>query len=81
MVSTHDPNYAEETLYRTEARRYFLYGIGNSNTRWAEVFPNGTRGEGSGVVPLSEREALAWAEQHLLPSRVVELFRAVIVHA
>jgi len=71
----------EETLYRTEAGRYFVAGEGGPMTRWAETFSDRTSKGGSGIIPLSERDALAWAEQNLEPDHVAEVFEPLIERA
>lgn len=51
-----------ETLYQTADGKYFLVGSGGAMTRWAEETENGGYGFGSGVLPLSESEALSLIE-------------------
>jgi len=65
---------SEVRLYRTESGRFFLAGEGGPMTRWAETLPDGARKDGSGIVPLSEGEALSWAEANLCPDTVIEVF-------
>jgi hypothetical protein len=65
---------AWEALYRTESGRFFLAGEGGPMTRWAETLPDGARKDGSGIIPLSEAEALSWAEANLRPNIVIEVF-------
>ncbi len=61
-----DFTYWQETLYRTpRSRQYFLLGEGGPMTRYARrVGPNEWIG-GERIIPLSEEEALRWAERHL----------------
>lgn len=52
-----------ETLYQTADGKYFLVGSGGALTRWAEETDNGGYGFGSGVLPISESEALSLIEE------------------
>lgn len=70
--SRSDFGYWEAGLYRSpRAKRWFLAGEGGPLTQWARRSSGGMRGYGSGIIPLSDGEALAWAEQHL-PADVIE---------
>ena len=76
-----DFRHSSEALYRTEAGRFFLAGEGGPKTRWAETLPDGARKEGSGIIPLSEAEALSWAEANLSPDTLIKVFGAQIERA
>lgn len=57
--------YISETLYITEAGDYFLYGEGGSRSRYAKRVAPNTWGYGERIIPFSNEEANAWAENHL----------------
>lgn len=52
-----------ETLYLNDDETYFLVGSGGPMTRWASERGNGWFGFGSGIMPISEREALDLIEE------------------
>lgn len=53
----------EESLYRTIRGNWFLAGAGGPMTKYAESCGNMT-GSGSGIIPLSAKEALQWLEDN-----------------
>ncbi len=57
--------YISETLYITESGDYFLYGEGGSRSRYAKRVAPNTWGYGERILPFSNEEANAWAENHL----------------
>jgi len=58
-----DFNNIDEDLYITKKGAFFLYGDGGAMTKYSEPCGNMTR-EGSGIIPLSEMEALSWMENN-----------------
>lgn len=78
--SASDFNYWSAGLYKTKSGRFFLAGEGGPLTSWARPIGNAT-GWGKGIVPMSESEALAWAEQHLGAEAVEEHFGELIKDA
>lgn len=65
--SPHNPgdfHRAEEELFKTKKGTWFVHGKGGAMSRWSEAVPGGMRGPGSGILPLSEAEALEWCERH-----------------
>ncbi len=80
--SRSDFSWWEATLYKTpRAGRYFLAGEGGAMSRWAHRFPDGSRGGGDGIVPLTDADALAWAEQELGSETIEEHFADQIEEA
>ena len=70
------------SLYVTpRARRFFLAGEGGAITRFATHHPDGTRGGGERIIPLSPSEALGWAETHLDPEAVEKHFADMVKDA
>lgn len=53
-----------ERLQRSKSGKYFVFGRGGSETRYA-VMDGGTWKAGSQITPLSAEEASAWAKRHL----------------
>jgi hypothetical protein len=52
-----------ETLYKTNKGNYFLYGSGNAMSKYSCSVGNNGRGGSSDIIPLTESEALEWAEE------------------
>ena len=57
-----DFNWFEESLYRKKTGEYFLCGEGGPLSRYREDYPGGGWTYGSGIIPLSREDAMAWAE-------------------
>lgn len=58
-----DLDYVAESLYRTEASNWFVYGRGGARTQYGES--NGRDSWGaSKIIPLTEDEAMKWCEEH-----------------
>lgn len=72
-----DFNYLEESLYRTKAGRYFIYGNGGAMTKYAESAGNNSWSSGSRIEPVSRETAMEWAEEHLDGDEYEEIFGAV----
>lgn len=68
-VSRSDFGWWTGTVYRTKGGAYFLAGEGHAASRFAERVGD-SWGAGEGVQTLTEREALAMAEQHADPDAV-----------
>ena len=72
---TRDFSYYDEKLYKTpRSGAYFLAGSGNARSRYATDLGGGCRGSGDQITPLTEDEAFAWAQEHLRPDQVEDLF-------
>lgn len=72
-----DLSWWSETLYRTKAGKYFVYGAGGPMTRYARACGDGSYGYGESIMPLSEEKAREWAEKHLAGDDVERIFGAV----
>lgn len=59
-----DFNYCREVLYKTKNKRYFLFGEGVPNSKYAESVGTNTRSGGSRIIPLTLKEAFEWAQEH-----------------
>lgn len=70
-------NHCEETLYRTKAGKWFLYGTGGERSIYASRKSDGWSGPGEQIIPLSEDAARQWAEQHLSGDNVERIFGAL----
>ncbi len=72
----------EATLYKTpRAGRFFLDGKGGPMTLFKKSHPDGGWGYGGGIIPLTDADALAWAEQELGAEVVEEHFADAIEDA
>lgn len=65
--------YEETGLYQTPRGRFFLAGHGGPMTRWARPVQGGRAG-GEGLMPISNLEARAFAEEHADEETVARLF-------
>lgn len=72
-VSRRDFNWWTGDVYRTKGGAYFLAGEGHAASRFAERVGDAW-GAGRGIQPLTEREALALAEQYADAKTVEECF-------
>ena len=59
-----DTNFYEETLYRKKTGEFFLYGQGNSASKYAYISPGGRRSFAQRIVPLTDEKAKEWMQQH-----------------
>jgi len=67
------------TLYKTpRSGRFFLHGEGGGMTRFADHSPYGGSCGGEKLIPMSQEDALNWAEQYLDPKTIEEYFSDVI---
>jgi hypothetical protein len=72
----------DETLYQTpRSKAFFLAGEGGPMTQWAEPCGNNARCEGSGIKPLTDNQALEWAEQNLDSETIEQFFADMIQDA
>jgi hypothetical protein len=63
------------SLYKTpRAGAFFLAGEGHGMTAFCSSSPDGMRGWGSKLIPMSREEALEWAEQYLTTATIEEHF-------
>ena len=59
-----DFSHVEESLYRKKTGEFFLYGEGGAMTQYAESDGDAYCG-GAEIIPLTEKKAKEWAENHL----------------
>lgn len=62
-----------ENLHRKRTGEYFLHGSGGANTKYAEC-SYGSWKWGEEIIPLSEKDARAWAEDHLSADEYESIF-------
>ena len=72
-----DANFYEEMLYRKKTGEFFLYGQGNTASKYAEVRADRMRSPGEIIIPLTEDEAKNWVEQYGDVDTYIELFGEV----
>lgn len=75
-LSRSDFRHCDETLYYTKKGRFFLAGNGGPMSKYAQPAGNMTSG-GSGIIPLSEAEALEWCETHGTSAGNIEKYFSV----
>lgn len=72
-LSCSDFDFVHEALYRTKKGRFFLAGEGGAKSRYARPVKNGTIG-GEGIIPLTDGEALGWAQANMRADDIIEAF-------
>ena len=80
-LSRRDFNYCYESLYKTKSGRFFLSGEGGAMTKYSQKVDSNSRCGGAGIVPLSQEEALRWAEYNLDSDVIEEHFKESIKDA
>lgn len=73
-----DFSHLEETLYRKKTGEYFLHGEGGPMTRYAEASGQNSWSGGERIMPMSYKEATAWAEEHLDGEEYEEIFGKIV---
>jgi hypothetical protein len=77
-----DFRWIDESLYVTpRSRQYFLAGEGGAMTQYSVPVDNNARGGGSKIIPLTQAQALEWAETYLDADDVEEHFSDLIEDA
>jgi hypothetical protein len=66
----------EEALYYTKGGKFFLFGKGDSYSRYAQETSSGFA-PGEKIVPLTEATALAWCKEHFSGVQYAPVFRAI----
>lgn len=70
-----DFGYWEEILYqKVKTGEYFLYGHGGPASKYAEFNSNGNATGGEDIIPLTEDQALNWAEKNISAEEYCEIF-------
>jgi len=71
-----------ETLYRTpRSKRFFLVGEGGGMTRYAKRTGSGMYTRGERCDPMTDAEALAWAEAHMTADEIDAAFPGEVSEA
>ena len=71
-----------ETLYRTpRSKRFFLVGEGGAMTRYARRVDVNSYTGGERCDPMTDAEALAWAEDHMTADEIDAAFPGVVSEA
>jgi hypothetical protein len=77
-----DFQWFEASLYRTpRSGVFFLAGKGGAMTRFSRKVDQNSWSGGSGIHPMTQAEALEWAEQYLSAEEIEAGFAADIVDA
>lgn len=69
-----DFNFYEETLYITRSGNYFIHGEGGANSRYSRVIDQNSWSGGEDIIPIDEKTAKEWAEQHLDGNEYISIF-------
>ena len=81
-LPTSDFHHWSEALYISpRSGRYFLAGEGHALTKYGKINENGDRHAGETIIPMSQAQALEWAEQHLDQEIIDEHFSDIIEDA
>lgn len=67
------PYFESETLYRKRTGEYFLYGKGGEQTPYAVRAASGWV-PGDLITPVTRKEAVEWAKEHMNPDAMREEF-------
>lgn len=70
-----------EELYRTKTGNYFVAGTGGPKTRYSVQVEQNSWSGSSDIYPLTNDEALEWAQAHLEPEEVEAEFASMIADA
>lgn len=62
---TDELSWWQEILYRKNTGEYFLYGAGNTASKYAELISQNEWRAGERIIPLTEEAARRWAEKSL----------------
>lgn len=66
--------YWEETLFQKKNGEYFLHGHGGPMSRYAEYADMNNWSGGEKITPLTETEAMKWAERYLPAEEYCDIF-------
>jgi hypothetical protein len=76
-----DFRWCEESLYKTKSGNYFLTGSGGPMSKYSRSCGSNTVCGGSGLEPISRKEAITWLEDHDGTEELEEHFGTVIQDA
>jgi len=74
---TNDFKYCDESLYRKRTGEYFISGEGGPLSKYSKSYGDNSWGYGEEIMPLSEQEAMQWAEKHMSVNKYVAEFGEV----
>ena len=77
MADSSNFGYCSEELYRKKTGEYFLFGEGGPMSKYVERVGPNSWGWGERIMPMTYREATAWAEEHLDGDKYEEIFGEV----
>lgn len=66
-----------EELYKKRTGGFFLYGCGGARSKYSRICGQNTYCGGDEIIPLSNAEAMEWAENHLEYDNYVKAFGEV----
>lgn len=66
--------YWEETLFQKKNGEYFLHGHGGPASQYAKCIDMNTWSGGDKFTPLTEMEAMKWAEKYLSAEEYCDIF-------
>lgn len=79
---SNDFRYFSEQLYVTpRSKSYFVAGEGGAMSRWAQRVDGNSYTGGNGIKPLTRKDALLWAEQHLSADVIEQHFGDMVEDA
>ena len=76
-----DFDFVNESLYKSKSGRWFLAGKGGARSNYATSVSVGCWSGGSGIIPMTSEEALAWLEARDFTDEIEEHFGAEVVDA
>jgi hypothetical protein len=77
---TSDFSFYEEMLYITTKGNYFIHGVGNALSKYAESSGNTLSG-GSKILPITESEAIEWCEKTSNEDTIEKYFKDLVQDA
>lgn len=75
-LGSRDFNYCCEYLYIKKTGEFFIYGYGGPMSKYAEPAECGGWSGGGEIHPISENEAMLWAEKKLSADEYLKLWSA-----
>jgi hypothetical protein len=73
-IPPNDFNFKVETLYIKCTGEYFIHGEGGAMTEYSHRCSDGSWAGGEAIKPITEAEALHWAEEKIPVDEYIKLF-------
>lgn len=74
-VFRQDLDWFSESLYRTKRSKvFFLAGRGNARSRYAVHVGGGSYGPGQKITPMTQQNALRWAQDNMPADQIEAIF-------